>query len=219
MSASVTIQEMDLVVLGQVQYAFKLEGKGEGLSLSEVLAPCCAQRAVAIEGEMSLVSEQLRVRTRKVSDLGVALSDVAYIMGAFAEAKAREKQSGEVTELSEFPGNKYIPDEMKKGTLITELWNKLSPYALTYQDKDGKTKSLNDLLWSAKSKGQITKNDTEIAQSAVKLGMDKENNAIRQGSNTLMSFVKKRDSAYQLIGKITKKINSTAGTTISAIGR
>jgi len=202
-NATVAIKELDLVVLGQVQFDFVLNGV-DGYSLSSVLTPCCAARAVAIEHEISMVSEVVRKRTKKLDDLGNAMGLIAYIVASLEAADAAE--------------DKYYPGDAAKGqqnVSVRDIGKLIGPYELTYTDENGNKKDINPLVVE---QSKIKKNDIEIVQSTVKLAIDKENNAIKQDCNTLQGYVDKRDDAYELIGKLENKINNTAKTVLGAMG-
>jgi len=218
MSTSVAIEEMDLVVLGQVQYSFalsKADPTGQvvttgGYSLDGVLVPCCAQRAVAVDQEVKALSEEVRQRARKLEALGTALSGSAYILGALATVKNAKETSVYPTDVGK---------SFQRSDVLPAIRDAIKPYDLTYQKyKDGKpdgTGKLVDLV----SKDTITMSDTRIVQTTLQLATDKENNALKQTNNSLTSFIRKRDSAYELIGKLSRKIIKTEGTTIRALGR
>ena len=199
MSAIVEINELDLVVYGQVQYDFTLDAK-TGLALDEMLVKASGQRAVAVEQELATISIEAKQRSRKAEDVGRALGLASAI----------------VAEMSQIEGVDLTTEYDDKHGWLKTLATVVAPYDLTYVKEKDETKTpcpISD-LW----KDKLTYEGAQRLQSILQLALDKENNALKQTSNTIQGFVSKRDKAYELIGKVQKKIDSTASTTIMAIG-
>lgn len=196
MSALAQINELDLVVFGQVQYDFSLSGRS-GLSLGELMVGVANQRAVAVDREIAAINKEVKQRSRKLEVLGQALGYVAAI----------------VAELSQTKDVKIDTEYKDTHQWLAKIEKLVAPYDLTYEEENKGTLPVSS-LWS----GKFTYGNAQKLQSVLQLALDKENNALKRTTNTIQSFVTKRDNAYELIAKLRKKIDKTAGSTISSLG-
>lgn len=196
MSALAQINELDLVVFGQVQYDFSLSGRF-GLSLGELMVGVANQRAVAVDREIAAINKEVKQRSRKLEVLGQALGYVAAI----------------VAELSQTKDVKIDTEYKDTHQWLAKIEKLVAPYDLTYEEENKGTLPVSS-LWS----GKFTYGNAQKLQSVLQLALDKENNALKRTTNTIQSFVTKRDNAYELIAKLRKKIDKTAGSTISSLG-
>ncbi len=194
MTPTIEIRELtDLVVLGQIQYDFTVSGV-EGYDLGRAVTDATYRRAVSVEEDLSRVSEYMRMRMRKVADLGNALSEASYLVAAMSDADIDDKYTA--------------ADWGKRHDSLKKL---IAPYHLTYTYKDV-VYNAEDLLENP------TSENLQKLQSTINLALDKENNALTRSSNMVQGFVSKRDNAYAMIGKLRKKLDETAAKTISTIG-
>ena len=67
-------------------------------------------------------------------------------------------------------------------------------------------------------KGQCSKPDALKLQTDLQLVIDKENNSIQQDTNSLQSFMSKRDQAYTTVSKLMQKLRKATTKTIENIG-
>jgi len=75
----VTIDKMDLVVYGQVQFSFSMGGVS-GYDLAHVCTASSFRRVTAVEDEIGTVSAACEARAKKLADLGNAMGAVQYTM-------------------------------------------------------------------------------------------------------------------------------------------
>lgn len=233
MSVPVTIQELDLVVCGQVQYEYTVNqtspsASATGLTLMDMLTTCCAKRATAVEHEVSTVSNALNKQSKMLEDVGKGMACCMAVVAAKPQSAGSSKHYPLETDDS------VKVDETAGFNKLLEFRDAIKPYDLTFQHyreeaegtKDEKTLYTDkiadrlDLAYygdGGKRKG-LRYYDAECMQSAIQLKLDQENNSMQSTSNTLSNFIQKRDDAYSLIDKLVNKINKTASSTVGAIG-
>ncbi len=181
-----------LKVYGQQQVDYTVEGTA-GCDFGYAVARAALLRSVATESALSALSGVVRLREKKVSDLGEALS---YISAAVAS----------------FKGGSHGDDPSKEVT--TEgLYT-----AATILDKYGiRTSSDNLGLKTSGNKGTISNGNSQKLQTNVQYEMDKEDNYLQQDMVTLQSYFSKRDQALSMAASLVKKVNNTMTTGIQAI--
>lgn len=197
MSTLAQINELDLVVYGQVQYDFSLSERS-GLSLGDLMVGVANQRAVAVDHEISAINKEVKQRARKLEALGQALGYASAIVAEMSQIK-NVKTDTKYTDTKQW---------------LAKLQKLVAPYDLTYTEEEDKKEYNIARLWS----GGLTYGNAQKLQSVLQLALDKENNALKRTTNTIQSFITKRDNAYELIAKLRKKIDKTASTTISSLG-
>ena len=181
-----------LKVYGQQQVDYTVEGTA-GCDFGYAVARAALLRSVATESALSALSGVVRLREKKVSDLGEALS---YISAAVAS----------------FKGGSH-GDEPSKTVTTEGLCT-----AATTLDKCGiRTSSDNLGLTTSGNKGTISNGDSQKLQTNVQYEMDKEDNYLQQDMVTLQSYFSKRDQALSMAASLVKKVNNTMTTGIQAI--
>lgn len=181
-----------LKVYGQQQVDYTVEGTA-GCDFGYAVARAALLRSVATESALSALSGVVRLREKKVSDLGEALS---YISAAVASFKGGDHG-----------------DEPSKTVTTEGLCT-----AATILDKYGiRTKDDNLGLTTSGSKGTISNGDSQKLQTNVQYEMDKEDNYLQQDMVTLQSYFSKRDQALSMAASLVKKVNNTMTTGIQAI--
>lgn len=197
MSQFVRIEPLDLVVYGQVQYAFSVTSlPGEVLPYDRAVVETALQRSVAMQAEITPVKNAIKIRSAKLEELGKVLANITPIILELQlkETKLTDDTKHDIGYIS--GGDGWLP-----------AWRYLEKYGITI---DG-TKISSKF-------SSFTYAELQKLQQNVKLEIDRENSDVERDTSSLQSYIQKVDSAYSLIGKLQKKIDGTAGRTIQQIG-
>lgn len=207
--AKVQVKPLDLFVYGQAQYAFSvydaLAGKYlDGKSLGDAAVSSTTRRAVTVEAAITTIARSVERRGTAVEELGAALGFIGYVVSMFSGDSSENNINHKIDECDE--ASDWEKSQMKEK--IGKALAILDKYDVDIDSNSGKTYT----------KDNVTKGDVSAIQSACKLALDKENNAVQQSQADLRSLLSKRDSAYSMIGKLQKKVDGTARRTIGQIG-
>ena len=180
-----------LTVYGTVQTEYSAEGFGRGDLISVAIA-AMLKEACAIEAEAGAYSEVLRVRRRKLDDLGIALAAVVRArasLNAGKGARSSDLSSGDAA--------------------LAEA----SRIADAYRRPGGSALAVN-----VDSENRIRRDEAMKAESSIQYEIDYETNEMRQDMVVMQALVTKRDNAFSTAARILDKLSSTAKSIIANIG-
>ncbi|MBQ9727222.1 MAG: hypothetical protein IJV65_06935 [Kiritimatiellae bacterium] len=178
-------------VYGVAQMSYTVDGAA-GKDYSAALAAAALKESTAIEAAAASYTEVVRVRERKVTDLGEAL---AYLNKALSTLRVKNAEPGDKT------------SEMYELATAHSL---LSKYGI----------SLNWSSYSSDAGGDkmsMTRANIMKAQNDVQYALDTEDNNLQQDLVALKGLISKRDSAFSAASRIVKKADNAASATIGNI--
>ena len=181
-----------LSVYGTEQVAYRVSSSGTGDLISAAFA-AMAMEACAIEAEAGAYADVLRLRRKKLEDLGVALAAVAK-----ARASLNVEKGAESSDLSS------ADSALQEASRIAAL----------YRRTEG-----SSLVVKVNSENKIRRDDALMAESAIQYEIDYETNEMRQDMVVMQSLVSKRDNAFSTVARLVEKLSSTAKSIIANIGR
>lgn len=172
------------VVYGVQQYDYTVDG----LSHQDYIAALIAasfRESVAIEDTTTAYADVVKVRERKVDELGEVLAVLAKAIAQMDTSNNNpDAESGDIPELVQ------AKDTCGKYGLT-----------LTIKQKDGKT--------------TITYRNATTAQNDIEYALDTEDNNMQQDMVSLESLISKRDNAYSTASQVVEKATGTADSIIS----
>lgn len=177
-----TIETTDIAglrVYGQQQVDYTLEGEMHR-DFAAAVAYASIQRAVAIESMTGAVAEAVRMRERKLTDIGTALANVAEAISKFT-SKSKTTDTVSTSGLAE-----------AKRILMQYGLSK----AAGYISNNG-------------SEGKVQNGDVSKLQTDVQYAADREDNQLQQDLVALQGYFSKRDQSYSLAAKLVKKVNAS----------
>ena len=177
-----------LSVYGTAQVAYRIGSSGAADLISAAFA-AMLKEACAIEAEAAAYADVLRLRRRKLDDLGIALAAVA---------KARSSLSVEKGAKSS--------DLSAADTALQEA----SRIANIYRRPDGSSLGVN-----VNSENKIRRDDALKAESSIQYEIDYETNEMRQDMVLMQSLISKRDNAFSTVARLVEKLSSTAKSIVS----
>jgi len=184
----VQTETLPITVYGQRQVSYVIGGE-TGHSFEEACVSSAYKRAVTQESEITPLSNVIRRRSAKLEELGTALSYVCNFVSLYAKTGLEDASKKPSSPADQF---KTVYAILEKYSLNTHGY--------------------------VSSDGTCSKADALKLQSDLQTEIETEQNSIEQDSNTLQSFVNKRDQAYEAIGKIQKKLFKSVNKTIDNIG-
>ncbi|MBP5509539.1 MAG: hypothetical protein J6Z49_01325 [Kiritimatiellae bacterium] len=176
-----------LRVYGQQQVDYTLEGV-EHRDFAAAVAFASIQRAVAIEVMTGAVADAVRMRERKLTDLGQVL---AYV----AEAGAKFTSKSKV-------------DDTVATSGLAEAKDILTQYGLT---------GAAGYISISGSNGKVKNGEVSKLQTDVQYAADREDNQLQQDLVALQGYFAKRDQSYSLAAKLVKKVNASLSAGIRNI--
>ena len=177
----------DAAVYGVKQYDYTVDGI-PGQDYIAALTVASFREAVAIEDATGAYADVVRVRNRKVEDLG-------FVLSAISQAISTMDPKSNNTD--------------KKSDKLSSLYD-----ARDVAAKYGITISLAEISGNTAS---ITYRNATTAQNDVEYAMDTEDNNLQQDMVSLQSFISKRDNAYSTASKIVKKAANNVTSTLGNI--
>lgn len=195
MAEILTYKIPGLNVYGVQQVSYAVDGKTDA-DYGTVLAAATLQQANTIEKESEAFSSMVRLRARKLEELGDALS---VLSKAFASLPTS--------------GRQRPSDLSQSDSALKQVDAVLRKYELAGLDLQIERDSSGyETSWKATREAlTLRKNDLQYA-------IDKENNTLQQDMISLQSLVKKRDNSFSTASRLLKKINTTAKTVIANVG-
>ena len=180
-----------LSVYGTAQVAYRIDSSGTADLISAAFA-AMMKEACAIEAEAAAYADVLRLRRKKLDDLGIALAAVA---------KARSSLSVEKGAKSS--------DLSAADSALQEAFR----IANIYRRPDG-----SSLVVNVNSENKIRRDDALKAESSIQYEIDYETNEMHQDMVVMQSLVSKRDNAFSTVARLVEKLSSTAKSIIANIG-
>lgn len=183
------IPGFDVYGVGQVDYTIDgVSGKDFGAAV----AKAAFIQSNAIERESEAYSAMVKVRMRKLEDLGEAL---AIISKAVATMPVEEPESDDLSS--------DIPDLLTAKDLLAKYGIDMYVHVLALYDIKR--------CFISREEGVMRQNDVQLA-------IDEENNSLQQDMVTLQALVSKRDNSFSTAAKLIQKVNDTSQTVIGNIG-
>lgn len=183
------IPGFDVYGVGQVDYT--IDGVS-GRDFGAAVAKAAFIQSNAIERESEAYSAMVRVRMRKLEDLGEAL---AIISKAIASMPVDDPESDDLCDND--------PRLLTARDLLAKYGIALYVHVV---DFDGRRACY------------ITREEGVMRQNDVQLEIDEENNSLQQDMVTLQGLVSKRDNSFSTAAKLIEKVNDTSQTLIGNIG-
>ncbi|MBO4513287.1 MAG: hypothetical protein J5746_11025 [Victivallales bacterium] len=179
-------QMVDYSVSGDMHQAF-----------DRAMAVAAFAEATAIEAETMAYSEVLKMRKRKLEELGDCVSKLSRMITAMDADSSDDK---------------YPEDSLYDPTL-RDIKNTLKKYGVTLNITEGGPPDLPEAVC------YVEYGDASKAKANAEYTMDNEDNDLQQDMVTLQGLISKRDDAFNNASKIIKKYNNTARTIINMIGQ
>ena len=181
-----------LKVYGQQQVDYTVDGEA-GRDFGAAVARASLMRSVAVEGLLVALTDVVRKRERKLTDLGEALS---YVSAAAANFTSKSKTDDSTSS----PGLATAKDILDRYGIDTSN--------IVVVD-------LSTL--GAGRIGAIQNQYVGKLQTNVQYELDKEDNYLQQDLVSLQSYFSKRDQALSMAASLVKKVNNTMTSGIRAI--
>ena len=178
-----------LKVYGQQQVDYTVEGKS-GCDFGIAVARASMLRSVAVESVLAGLAAAVRLRERKLTDLGQALAAIAAAAADFTD--------------------KSDTDDTTSSSGLGAAKKTLKDYGLPHGEIT--TPGENDF-----SRGTVRKDGIQTLQTNTQYAMDKEDNYLQQDMVSVQSYFSKRDQALSMAASLVKKVNRTMTTGIRAI--
>ena len=208
MSNEITPSDSGVSVFGVKQMDFML-ADGKKVDFGTVLNDASIKQAMTVEQNANAVAGAVKMRMRKLEDLGKIL---AVVSEALAKYKTDTPESTDTVEVK-------VGTDGENG--FKEMQAKLKKYGFTMdfgsgtkEVKDGcKHKTVEDNTVLTLQRGTAMK-----AQSALQQMMDREDNDLQQDKVTLQGFISKTNKSYQAVGDMMSKIGKSSAKVIGNIG-
>ena len=175
-----------LKVYGQQQVDYTVEGKA-GCDFGLAVARASMLRSVAVESVLAGLTSAVRLREKKLTDLGQALAAIA----SAAADLANKKNTDDTKTSAELGTARKFLDLYGVESFIT------GPKDYSY--------------------GTLTKGNVQKAQANTQYAMDKEDNYLQQDMVSVQSYFSKRDQALSMAASLVKKVNRTMTSGIRAM--
>ncbi len=185
-----------LKVYGQQQVDYTVaydDGTKSGCDFGAAVARASMLRSVAVERALTALADVVRLRERKLTDLGEAL---AYISAAAASFKDKDKTGDTTTSAGLYTAKKILEK---------------------YNIGCSEIKEINAGGSIFNGMAYVTKGDVSLVQTNVQYEADKEDNYLQQDMVTLQSYFSKRDQALSTAASLVKKVNRTMSSGIQTI--
>lgn len=179
-----------LKVYGQQQVDYTVNGVA-GCDFGAAVARASMLRAVSVEGATSALSDVVRARERKLTEIGEAL---AYVSAAAANFTSKSKT-----------------DDSTSSVELATAKDILGRYNI-----DTSHISVTNMAGGVRV-GSIQNQYVGKLQTDVQYALDKEDNYLQQDMVSLQSYFSKRDQALSMAASLVKKVNNTMSSGIRAI--
>ena len=175
-------------VYGIPQYDYTV-GEATGRDYIAALTAAAFKESVAIEASAAAYSDVVRLRERKITDLGTVLSVLSQAIASMYDGK-----------------NNPTEDTKSDYTAaIKDAQDTAYAYGL------GFSISVKDKT------AAVTYGTATTAQNDIQYAVDCEDNNLKQDMVALQSLISKRDNAYSAAAKLVKKGDGTASNTVRNI--
>lgn len=178
-----------LKVYGQQQVDYTVNGVA-GCDFGAAVARASMLRAVSVEGATSALSDVVRARERKLTEIGEAL---AYVSAAAANFTSKSKT-----------------DDSTSSVELATAKDILGRYNID-------TSHISVTNAGGVRVGSIQNQYVGKLQTDVQYALDKEDNYLQQDMVSLQSYFSKRDQALSMAAALVKKVNNTMSSGIRAI--
>ena len=194
-------------VYGVKQMEYTLDGDtGRKLDFGAVVSDAAIKQAVTTETNAQVVASAVKMRSRKIEDLGKILSLVSEALAKFS---TKNPESSDKIPVS-------IND--KDGKNLEKLKADVKRYGVDlgtgFGEKDVKdgchTKTVED-----RSVITLRRDVAMRAQSNVQQMIDKEDNDLQQDKVTLQGFITKTDKSFSMAGDLVNKLTQSSGKVIA----
>ena len=183
-----------LKVYGQQQVSYTVDGEA-GNDFGKAVAWASMRRAVAIESALQGLSDVVRLREKKLTELGEALAMVA-------EAAAHFSKKSKTDDSTNSPGLATAKDILDRYGIDTSH--------IVVVD-------LSSL--GAGRQGAIQNQHVGKLQTNVQYALDKEDNYLQQDLVSVQSYFSKRDQSLSMAASMVRKVNNTMSTNVRAVGQ
>ncbi len=184
----ITAQEISgASVYGIPQMSYTVDGQG-GKDYVAAVAAATLTQANAFEAECSALAAMVRVRMKKLDDLGKAMATLSMVLASFKK------------------DNPQSNDTVQSG-MLPEMQRLMEAYGLNVtlgKDNDGKD--------------VIRRDNANYAQNDLRYAMDREDNDLQQDMVTIQSMFTKRDNAFSTAARLVGKINNAAQSILGNFG-
>lgn len=193
-TAAVTPHEIaGLSVYGMQQVSYEVKGK-EGLDFATALSLTALQKTDAMDQATQAYSEMVRLRMRKLDEVGEALSILTKAIASMPQKGGKDTLSSSDAEL------KRANDLLKKYDI--------TPLDLVIE----KDKAGNETSW------KVTREEALMRKNEIQYILDSEDNTLQQDMLALRSLVSKRDNSFSTASRLLTKISNTAQSSIRNFG-
>ena len=183
-------QMVDYAVGGDVHQAF-----------DRAMAVAAFAEANAIEIEAEAYSEVLKMRQKKLEEIGDCVTKLSRMIGAM--------KGGSQSSSDKYPKDSLYDPELRS------IKNTLKKYGVTLNITDEDYYIMQIHVQHC----YVTRENAETAKANAEYAMDNEDNDLQQDMVTLQGLISKRDEAFNNASKIIKKYNNTARSIINMIGQ
>ena len=185
-----------LKIYGQQQVDYTVDSVS-GRDFAAAVARASMLRSVAVEHVLSSLSEVVRLREKKLTDLAEALSIISSVAVSF------DKDSK--------------TDDMKFSWELGQAKKILDRYGIdTSLIKQYDPKVNTNILGNSDFYG-VSKGNSSKVQTDVQYERDKEDNYLQQDLVSVPSYFSKRDQALSTATSLVKKVNNTMTTGVRSI--
>ena len=168
-------------------YSMKIDGKTVKVDLQDLLVKINAQRARAIEAEVSPMSVKITNRNTRLTNLGTLLSSLSDLSATYGESDRNNNRSKSI-EISE---------------TSAALLNELAKNA-------GKSTSFGTTL-------TLSYSNCEYYTQLVKTAIDTLNNESSADTTRLQSLISRRDESFTAASTVMNAISDTRSNLIKGI--
>jgi len=185
-----------LKIYGQQQVDYTVDSVS-GRDFAAAVARASMLRSVAVEHVLSSLSEVVRLREKKLTDLAEALSIISSVAVSFDKDSKTDdmKFSWELGQAKKILDRYGIDTSLLKQFDPEENWNIPG----------------NTDFWG------VSKGNSSKVQTDVQYEMDKEDNYLQQDLVSVQSYFSKRDQALSTATSLVKKVNNTMTTGVRSI--
>ncbi len=181
-------------VYGVAQKSYTVDGVS-GQDYATALTVAAFREATAIEASASSFMAVVRLRQKKVTDLGDVLATLAMGM---ASLKTKDTSRKDLTARSE-----QMDEGLQRAKRICESY--------------GITLNVKEDVVVGEGRYCMTRGDLMTSQDEIQYKLDVEDNNLQQDMVSLQGLVSKRDSAFSTAQKIVSKSLKASDATIGNI--
>ena len=184
-----------LKIYGQQQVDYTVDSVS-GRDFAAAVARASMLRSVAVEHVLSSLSEVVRLREKKLTDLAEALSIISSVAVSFDKDSKTDdmKFSWELGQAKKILDRYGLDTSLLKQFDPEENWN-----------IPGNTDFYG-----------VSKGNSSKVQTDVQYEMDKEDNYLQQDMVSVQSYFSKRDQALSMAASLVKKVNNTMTSGVRA---